>query len=54
MKPAREDDIPKTTHEGVLDILGEKVKVHHLDDGSMVIEKDDMERLLRKLFGETQ
>lgn len=52
-KPISDGHLPQSTHQGVMDILGLKVNVYRLDDGRTVIEADDMQRLLEKLFGET-
>ena len=49
MKPAREDDIPRATHEGEMEILGLKVRVYRLDDGRTLIHADDFHALLAKM-----
>jgi hypothetical protein len=49
MKPARENDIPRATHEGVGEIFGVKVRTYHLDDGRAVIDADDFHKLLEAL-----
>jgi hypothetical protein len=41
MKPARPDDIPRATHEGVMELLGMKLRTYRLDDGRTVIHADD-------------
>ncbi len=46
MKPARDEDIPKATHEGVTEIMGVKVRTFRLDDGRNVIHADDFHALL--------
>ena len=49
MKPAREEDIPKATHSGVMDLLGVKARVHRLDDGRTVIEAEDFHKILEAM-----
>lgn len=49
MKPARDEDIPKATHEGVLEILGLKVRTYRLDDGRTVIQADGFCKLLEAM-----
>lgn len=49
MKPAREEDIPKVTHTGVMDLLGVKARVHRLDNGRTVIEAEDFEKILEAM-----
>lgn len=46
MKPARDEDIPKATHEGTATILGVTVRTYRLDDGRIVIHADDFPQLL--------
>lgn len=52
MKPAREEDIPKATHEGKTTIMGVELRTYRLDDGRSIIHADDLHKLLEKLFGE--
>lgn len=49
MKPSREEDLPKVTHTGVMDLLGVKARVHRLDDGRTVIEADDFHKILEAM-----
>jgi hypothetical protein len=49
MKPAREEDIPKVTHTGIIDLLGVKARVHRLDDGRTVIEAEDFHKILEAM-----
>jgi hypothetical protein len=49
MKPAREEDIPKATHEGKTTIFGVEVRTFRLDDGRSVIHVDDFHKLLRAM-----
>lgn len=49
MKPPRNDDLPKATHEGVAEILGIKVRMYRVDDGRAVIHSDDFHKLLKVL-----
>lgn len=44
------DEIPEglyATHEGVLEIAGNKLRVYQLSDGSRVFNADDIEAFLR-------
>jgi len=50
MKPARDDDIPKATHEGTATLFGVKVRTFRLDDGRSVIHADDFHKLLDAMF----
>ncbi len=43
-----DDGIPYATHNGVLDILGSKLRCYRLSDGKTVFDADDVE----KLFGQ--
>ncbi len=49
MKPAREEDIPKATHEGKMMILGIEVRTYRLDDGRAVIHAEDFCKLLEAM-----
>lgn len=49
MKPARDEDIPKATHEGVTEILGVKARTYRLDDGTAVIHADDFHAILEAM-----
>jgi hypothetical protein len=46
MKPSREEDIPKATHEGTQTIMGVEVRTYRLDDGRTIINADDFHKLL--------
>jgi hypothetical protein len=46
MKPAREIDIPKATHESVQTILGVELRTYVLDDGRRIINAEDFHKLL--------
>lgn len=37
------DNLPVATHEGILDICGQKLRVFQLSDGTRLIDKDDFE-----------
>lgn len=50
-KLARPEDLPKATHEGKTTIMGVEVRTYRLDDGRSIIDADDFEALLEKLFG---
>jgi len=39
---ATDDGTPYATHSGVLDLLGSKLRVHRLSNGSAVINADDL------------
>lgn len=41
IKPARPEDIPTATHEGVMELFGMKLRTYRLDDGRTVIHADD-------------
>lgn len=41
-----DDDTPYATHEGYLDLMGERVKVYQLNTGERVIEQGDFMRFL--------
>lgn len=47
IKPARPEDIPKATHEGVMELLGMKLRTYRLDDGRTVIHADDFHAFLK-------
>lgn len=50
---ARPDDIPQATHEGVMELLGMKLRIYRLDDGNTVIHADDFHAFLKHSgFGE--
>jgi len=42
------DGIPYATHEGILEIVGKKLRCYRLSNGQAVIHADDM----RELFGD--
>jgi hypothetical protein len=46
MKPAREEDIPRATHEGEMELLGVKLRTYRLDDGRTLIHADDFHKLM--------
>jgi hypothetical protein len=49
MKPARDEDIPKATHEGTQTLFGVEVRTYVLDDGRAIIHADDFHKLLRAM-----
>ena len=49
MKPAREEDIPKATHQGTTTIMGIEVRTYRLDDGRSIIHADDFHKLLEAM-----
>lgn len=46
MKPARDEDLPKATHQGTTEILGVIVRTFRLDDGRAIIHADDFHKLM--------
>jgi hypothetical protein len=50
MKPARNEDIPKATHEGTATLFGVTVRTFRLDDGRAVIHADDFHKLIDAMF----
>ncbi len=53
-KPARPEDLPKTTHEGKTTIFGIEVRTYRLDDGRAVIHADDFHKLIEAVgFADT-
>lgn len=49
MKPARPEDVPQATHEGVTEMFGVRVRTYRLDDGRSVIHADDFHKLLEAM-----
>lgn len=47
-----ETRIPRAVYEGVIDILGLKIRCVVLDDGTRVIPEEDMAKAIRFLFGD--
>lgn len=45
-KPARPEDIPKSTHESEQEFFGVKVRTYVLDDGRRIINADDFHKLM--------
>jgi len=48
-KPARPEDLPNATHEGVTTILGIEVRTYRLDDGRSIIHADDFHKVLEAM-----
>lgn len=48
-----DDNLPTVVSEGIVNILGRKLKVYVLDNGARVFEKDDIESFFNEL-GEKQ
>lgn len=46
MKPARPEDVPVATHSGILKLGDLELRVYKLDDGTTVIEAEDLKKAL--------
>lgn len=48
-KPINEDHLPKATHQGEMEFMGQKIKTYRLDDGRAIIDAEDFNKILESM-----
>lgn len=51
MKAARPEDLPLSTHESEMELMGVKLRLYVLDDGRRVVNAEDFAKLMNVMTG---